>query len=302
MNNLDQININFDQGQITLLNICLGILMFGVALDIHFSEFTYIIKNPKSIIAGLISQWILLPVLTIVLIWIIKPEFALAMGMILIASSPGGNVSNYAVHLSGANAALSVMLTTISTLMCVFTTPIIFSFFSTLLSKGNTSYPVFEIQFLDMASSILQLIIIPMILAQICVQLFPVFTDKIKKMVRMLSLCIFIGFVLFAIKGNLDNLVEYIGIVFFIVLIHNGLALFLGYHFSRSLLGLPVQDARAISIETGIQNSGLALILIFNFFEGQGGMALIAAWWSIWHLISAFVIALIWSRKKMETK
>lgn len=276
--------------------------MFGVALDIHFSEFTYIIKNPKSIIAGLISQWILLPVLTIVLIWIIKPEFALAMGMILIASSPGGNVSNYAVHLSGANAALSVMLTTISTLMCVFTTPIIFSFFSTLLSKGNTSYPVFEIQFLDMASSILQLIIIPMILAQICVQLFPVFTDKIKKMVRMLSLCIFIGFVLFAIKGNLDNLVEYIGIVFFIVLIHNGLALFLGYHFSRSLLGLPVQDARAISIETGIQNSGLALILIFNFFEGQGGMALIAAWWSIWHLISAFVIALIWSRKKMETK
>ncbi|MFZ1455180.1 MAG: bile acid:sodium symporter family protein, partial [Saprospiraceae bacterium] len=259
MNNLDQININFDQGQITLLNICLGILMFGVALDIHFSEFTYIIKHPKSIIAGLISQWILLPVLTMILIWIIEPEFTLAMGMILIAACPGGNVSNYAVHLSGANAALSVMLTTISTLMCVFTTPIIFSFFSTLLSKGNSSYPVFEIQFLDMASSILQLIIIPMILAQICVQLFPVFTDKIKKMVRMMSLFIFIGFVLFAIKGNLDNLAEYIGIVFFIVLIHNGLALFIGYYFSSSLLGLHVNDARAISIETGIQNSGLAL-------------------------------------------
>lgn len=276
--------------------------MFGVALDIHFSEFTYIIKHPKSIIAGLISQWILLPVLTMILIWIIEPEFTLAMGMILIAACPGGNVSNYAVHLSGANAALSVMLTTISTLMCVFTTPIIFSFFSTLLSKGNSSYPVFEIQFLDMASSILQLIIIPMILAQICVQLFPVFTDKIKKMVRMMSLFIFIGFVLFAIKGNLDNLAEYIGIVFFIVLIHNGLALFIGYYFSSSLLGLHVNDARAISIETGIQNSGLALILIFNFFEGQGGMALIAAWWSIWHLISAFVLALIWSRKKVEIK
>ena len=302
MNNLDQININFDQGQITLLNICLGILMFGVALDIHISEFTYIIKHPKSIIAGLISQWILLPVLTMILIWIIEPEFTLAMGMILIAACPGGNVSNYAVHLSGANAALSVMLTTISTLMCVFTTPIIFSFFSTLLSKGNSSYPVFEIQFLDMASSILQLIIIPMILAQICVQLFPVFTDKIKKMVRMMSLFIFIGFVLFAIKGNLDNLAEYIGIVFFIVLIHNGLALFIGYYFSSSLLGLHVNDARAISIETGIQNSGLALILIFNFFEGQGGMALIAAWWSIWHLISAFVLALIWSRKKVQIK
>jgi BASS family bile acid:Na+ symporter len=223
------------------------------------------------------------------------------MGMILIASSPGGNVSNYAVHLSGSNAALSVVLTTISTFMCVFTTPIIFSFFSTLLAKGNTQYPVFEIQFWDMASSILQLIILPMILAQICVQLIPVFTGKIKKIVRILSLWIFIGFVFFAVYGNLDNLVKYLGIVFFIVLIHNGLALFVGYFFSKSLLGLPVNDARAISIETGIQNSGLALILIFNFFNGQGGMALIAAWWSVWHLISAFVLALVWSKTKNLT-
>lgn len=301
MSNLDQISINFNQNQVTLLNICLGILMFGVALDIHFSEFSYFLRNPKPILAGLFSQWILLPILTILLIWIIQPEYTLAMGMILIASSPGGNVSNYAVHLSGANAALSVVLTTISTLMCVFTTPIIFSFFSTLLAKGNTQYPVFEIQFWDMASSILQLIILPMILAQICVQLLPVFTGKIKKIVRILSLWIFIGFVFFAVYGNLDNLVKYLGIVFFIVLIHNGLALFVGYFFSKSLLGLPVNDARAISIETGIQNSGLALILIFNFFNGQGGMALIAAWWSVWHMISAFVLALVWSKTKILT-
>ena len=238
MSNLDQISINFNQNQVTLLNICLGILMFGVALDIHFSEFSYILRNPKPILAGLFSQWILLPILTILLIWIIQPEYTLAMGMILIASSPGGNVSNYAVHLSGSNAALSVVLTTISTFMCVFTTPIIFSFFSTLLAKGNTQYPVFEIQFWDMASSILQLIILPMILAQICVQLLPVFTGKIKKIVRILSLWIFIGFVFFAVYGNLDNLVKYLGIVFFIVLIHNGLALFVGYFFMNSQISL----------------------------------------------------------------
>jgi bile acid:Na+ symporter, BASS family len=301
MSNLDQISINFNQNQVTLLNVCLGILMFGVALDIHLAEFAYIFRNPRSIITGLFSQLILLPLLTLLLIWIIEPEYTLALGMILIAACPGGNVSNYAVHLSGANAALSVILTTISTLFCVFTTPIIFSFFSTVLAKGNTGYPVFEIEFWPMAYSILQLIIIPMILAQICVQLLPDFTDRIKKLVKTLSLLIFIGFVLFAVYGNLDNLVKYLGIVFFIVLIHNGLALFVGYFFSKSLLGLPVNDARAISIETGIQNSGLALILIFNFFNGQGGMALIAAWWSVWHLISAFVLALVWSKTKNLT-
>lgn len=296
MNNLDHIQINFDQNQVTLLNVCLGILMFGVALDIKLSDFSYVIRNPKSVLTGLVSQLIILPFLTIILIWAIKPDYSLAMGMMLIAACPGGNVSNYAVHLSKANTALSVMLTTISTLLCVVSTPFIFSAFSDFMVERNATFPLFEIQFWQMASSILQLIILPMILAQLLIRLLPALTDKVKKVVKILSLLIFIGFVIVAIYGNLENLLNYIGIVFFIVLIHNGLALLSGYSFAKYLLRLPESDARAISIETGIQNSGLALILIFNFFDGQGGMALIAAWWSIWHLISAFTLAMIWAK------
>ncbi len=301
MQNLDHISINFNQGQVTLLNICLGILMFGVALDLKFSDFSYMIKKPKPVLGGLFSQLVLLPLITIALIWIIRPEFSLAVGMMLIAACPGGNVSNYAVHLSGANVALSVILTTISTLFCVFTTPLIFSFSAPFLPVSIDNNFNFDISFMSMAYTIGQLIIIPIFIGQIFLRLFPETTALIKKPVKLLSLLIFIGFVIFAIAGNLDNLQKYLGVVFFIVLIHNGLALWVGYAWSKNILNLPNKDAQAISIETGIQNSGLALILIFNFFDGKGGMALIAAWWSVWHLLSASFLAFIWSRQLKNT-
>lgn len=297
MQGLDQISINFNQGQVTLLNICLGILMFGVALDLKLSDFSYIFKNPKPVIGGLFSQMVLLPFITIVLIWIIRPEFSLAVGMLLIAACPGGNVSNYAVHLSGANVALSVILTTISTLLCVFTTPMIFSWASIFLPITTEKIFDFNISLYSMALTIGQLIIIPIIVGQLFIRFFPKTTLRMQKPVKLLSLVIFVSFVVFAIAGNLDNLRNYLGAVFFIVLAHNGLALWVGYFWSAKILRLPVKDAQAISIETGIQNSGLALILIFNFCGSYGGMALIAAWWSIWHLISASGLAYIWRRQ-----
>lgn len=159
---------------------------------------------------------------------------------------------------------------------------------------------MFDISFINMISTIVQLILVPLVLGYIFVTFFPILVSKIKGFVKKVSLLIFIGFVIAAVAGNLDNLKNYIGLVFFIVLIHNGLALAVGYFFSSTIMKLPSNDAKAISIETGIQNSGLALILIFNFFDGMGGMALIAAWWSVWHLISALIIATYWKGMKKD--
>ncbi len=294
MTSLDTIQIHFNDDNILLLNICLGFLMFGVALDMKWSDFRYVLDAPKAIITGMISQWILLPLFTILLIYVMRPEYALAMGMALIAACPGGNVSNYAVHLSRSNTALSIVMTSISTLLCVFTTPMIFRIVRQLLPVDATQNINFEIDFMSMVSVIVQLIIIPIAIGFFFNNYFPKLVDKIKKSVQKLSFVIFIGFVIFAIMGNRENLVNYIQIVFFIVLIHNALALFIGYGWSKWIVGLSTSDSRSISIETGIQNSGLALILVFNFFDGNGGMALIAAWWSIWHLISAMSVALYW--------
>lgn len=291
MDHLSQIRINFDQGQVTLLNLCLGFLMFGVALDLRLSDFKYLLTNRRAVVTGMFSQMIILPLLTVILIYILRPVPSLAMGMLLIASCPGGNVSNYAVHLARGNVALSVVLTALSTLACTFTTPALFSLGKYITADAGQASGTFLISFADMAAAIIRLLLVPLLAGMLLSHFLPVVTAKIRTAVKILSFVIFIAFVILAIIGNLANLQLHLGHVFFIVLVHNGLALVTGYFFSRYAGRLGADDSVAVAIETGIQNSGLALVLVFNFFGGEGGMALIAAWWSIWHLISAFGLA-----------
>lgn len=298
MENIDQITINFNPDQLTLLNICLAFLMFGVALDLKLSNFREVLREPRRPVLGLISQWVLLPALTVGLILIFRPAASVALGMLLVSCCPGGNVSNYAVHLAGANAALSVMMTTVSTLAAAIVTPVYFNQLSLLLPETRALAESIFVPLAEMIRTIMLLIVLPLLLGMVTNAFLPKVTRVIQKPVKILSMAIFIGFVVVAIYGNFDNLVNYLHLVFFLVLIHNALALITGYNFAR-LTGLNQRDSRTISIETGIQNSGLGLILIFNFFDGLGGMALIAAWWGVWHLISAFTLAMLWNKRRI---
>lgn len=300
MHPIDSIKINFNPEQLFILNLCLAFLMFGVALDLRIGNFTDIFRRPKAPLTGLTSQLVLLPLLTLGLIYFFQPPTSLALGMILVASCPGGNVSNFAVHLAGANAALSVLMTSITTLGAIIITPLYFTFLAPLIARKSELPPEIFVSPFDMVETIVLLILVPLLLGMLINYRFPRFTARIKRPVRWLSLLIFFGFVVMAVYGNWENIVNYLHLVFFLVMIHNALALLMGYQYAR-LHRLPRNDARAISIETGIQNSGLGLILIFNFFNGLGGMAMIAAWWGVWHLLSAFTLATWWNGRKMAT-
>jgi len=295
MENIDAVRINFNPDQLLVLNLCLAFLMFGVALNIKLVDFRDIFRSPKAPIVGLVSQWILLPILTLALAMLFHPAPSIALGMILIGVCPGGNVSNFMVHLAKANAALSVMLTSISTLAAVVVTPLAFTFWSDFIPGTEHLKEVIYVDPQKMVITIIQLVFVPLVIGMAVNHYFPNLTKKIERPVRILSIVIFFSFVLFAAIGNWDNIANYLHIVFWIVLVHNTLGLTLGYSVAR-LSKLPQNDRRAISIETGIQNSGLGLILIFNFFDGIGGMAMIAAWWGIWHLISGFFLAMWWNR------
>ncbi len=291
MEGIDAIKINFNPEQLTLLNICLAFLMFGVALDIRLDDFQKIFRRPKAPLTGLVSQLLLLPILTILLAMYFNPPASIALGMVLIAVCPGGNVSNFAVHLADANAALSVILTSVTTLSAIIITPLAFGFWSEWLPATEALRQSISVDAAKMVYTIIQLVFVPLMLGMWINYRFPAFSQKIQRPVRWLSIIIFFSFVIFAMIGNYDNIVQHVGKVFIIVLVHNTAALLLGFWFARSMR-LPMPDVRAISIETGIQNSGLGLILIFNFFGGLGGMAMIAAWWGIWHLISGFSVAM----------
>ncbi len=293
MENMDTVKIAFGPGQVMLLNLCLAFLMFGVALHLDRHAFRKVFDRPRGVWFGLLSQWLVLPLLTLALIFLIRPAPTLALGMLLVSACPGGNVSNFMVFFARGNAALSVTLTSISSLGCVLVTPLYFTFLAPAIPGAGTLVRSIQVSSADMIWTVVQLVLIPLILGMGIYTRFPGLARRLRPPVRVLSLLVLLGIILAALYANLDKLNLYLSRVFLLVLVHNGLALAAGYALARTG-GLEEGEARAISIETGIQNSALALILIFNFFEGLGGMALIAAWWGIWHLISGMGLAFFW--------
>jgi bile acid:Na+ symporter, BASS family len=306
---LDHVRLNFSPTGLLALNIVIAFVMFGVALDIKLQHFRDVIMKPKSAITGVISQFFLLPLVTFGFILILNPTPTVALGMILIASCPGGNISNFMSALAKGNVALSVSLTAIATLAATFMTPLNFAIWGKLYLKyyntaGAGTYLVpIEIDFLQMVQTVVILLGIPVILGLLFSYYFPRITEKVKKPIRQISIVVFIAYVIILLSANFTNFMRFVHVVFLIVLIHNALALGTGFTMG-SLMRLPRVDRRTISIETGIQNSGLALVLMFNpkIFPPElelGGMTVIAAWWGVWHIVSGLAIAGLWSRKPL---
>jgi bile acid:Na+ symporter, BASS family len=295
---IDNIRINFEGDKLVLMNLCLAFVMFGIALDMGIADFRRVLKNIKPVAVGLTSQLILLPLVTLLLILTWQPYVSIGIGLVLVAACPGGNISNFAVHLSRGNTALSVTLTSVVTLGAVVLTPFNFTFWSQWIPGAEPLLRDIHLDFFKLAGIVTRLILIPLILGMIAAHFLPSFVGKFRRPIRFLSMAIFLAFIAFAILANLDTIREHLHLVLVIVIVHNIIAFVTGYGFAR-LWRLPEADARAISMETGIQNSGLGLILIFNFFSGIGGMALVAAWWGIWDIFASLALALYWSKRRV---
>ena len=291
---VDSMVLQFDESQLRLLNYCLGFMMFGVALDLTVDDFKGIIKNPRSTLIGMASQLILLPLFTVVLVLIWDLPNSMKMGLLLVAACPGGNISNYLVHRSGGNTALSITLTSIATLLSVVLTPTLFFLYSRYIIQLQRDIEL-NIDIGNMISILFQLIVIPLVIGMAIYHFFPHFTARVRKIVKPLSVVLLIIIIIIALWQNITNAQQYLSMVFLLVLIHNGGAYLIGYYFAKAFKE-PEANARAIAFETGIQNAGLGLILIFNFFNGLGGMALVAGWWGVWDLVSGFFLSEYWSR------
>jgi bile acid:Na+ symporter, BASS family len=298
MNNLDQIKLNFDEESLFLLNLSIAFIMYGVSLGLSSDNFKTVIRSPRAAITGLASQFLLLPVLTFLLVWVLEPHPGLALGMILVAACPGGNISNFFSFVSKGNVALSISLTMLASLLSIIMTPFNIEFWGGFLErKQNLNI---DISFLELTQTIVLLIGIPLALGMLTRHYFPRFSEKAQQMIKYFSFLILLTIVGIAFINNYDLFLDYYQYIVLLVLLHNAVALLFGYYFSR-FLNNTERDCRTITIETGIQNSGLGLVLIFNFFGGQGSMALITAWWGIWHIISGFIISQYFARKKERT-
>lgn len=264
--------------------------MFGVALDIQWKHFTELLNQKKAVATGLVSQLLLLPAITSILILVLPISTGMAMGMLLVACCPGGNVSNFYAHMARGNVALSVTLTAWSSLSAFLITPIGFFLWSSLLPALSLEVKSFEVDFFSLMINMVCILLLPLIAGMAVNKFLPDVSKKISSPIRLISMLMLTGFIVGAVLNNQEGFAVYLGEVFWIVLLHNGLVLVLAFYFSKMLKNDEAVN-RTIAIETGIQNSGLGLILIFNFFDGNTAMAMVAAWWGVWHLISGFIFA-----------
>ena len=231
---LNTVILNFGEGGMMIVNIILAFVMFGVALGIKLDTFKKVFTNPKSVIVGVLLQWIALPAVTFAIALALSPLITpmLALGMILVASCPGGNISNFMSSLSKGNVELSVSMTAITTATAPIITPINFfvwgSLYSSIIAVHN-DIPRLVIPFLPMLEQILLLLGVPIVLGLIFAHYFPNATKKITKPAQVISILLFLGMVIVSFSQNFQIFLDNIFYVFFVVLLHNGAALATGY-------------------------------------------------------------------------
>lgn len=305
---LDSLNINLGASEMVIVNCILAFVMFGVALGIKLETFKDVFKKPKSVLLGIFLQWVALPAITCLLSIILNPFITpmVAIGMILVASCPGGNISNFMSAFSKGNIELSVSMTAITTIAAPVITPINFWFWGTIYCKFaaiKNDIPTLEIPFMDMLEQILLILGLPIIVGIIFAHYFPNGAKRLMKPAQWLSIILFMGMVAVSLSQVLTALDQkwavYIAILcaLVVVIIHNATALSTGY-FTARFAGVSVTDRRSLTIETGIQNSGLGLALLFNpaifdpaVWTNNGGMVIVTALWGVWHIVSGLTVA-----------
>ena len=316
---LDAVNLNLGSGTGIVMSLVLALIMFGIALSIKAETLKDVFIHPKSILTGVCLQWFGLPLVTFLLIMAFNKVLTpmVCLGMILVASCPGGNISNFISSLSKGNVELSVSMTAVATICAPLITPFNFWFWGNMYLKyaslrGTLTIPQLEIPFSEIFKTVFIILGVPILLGMVFSSYFPKATEKIKKPFSIFSIAVFIVMVLGMFIPNWQLFIHYIIFIFVLVLIHNACAFATGWT-GASLMKLPRKDRRSITVEVGIQNSGLGLTLLLNpaIFKPEvwnnpatgilyGGMLFVTAWWGIWHIISGLTLASLFRRKPLN--
>jgi BASS family bile acid:Na+ symporter len=282
--------LQYDGGQQWILNLTLAMMVLGLALDIHPRDFLKVFKSPKAPAIGLAAQFLLLPAFTCGLTLLLDLPAGIELGMILVAACPGGALSNFITHLSGGNTALSISITAISSTIAVFMLPINFMFWASMNPVANELLLNIDVSGSDIVQSLLIVLAAPLALGFLMQHFIPNLSKRLHTVLKYVSLLALFMFIFIAVYKNYEHFVAQFWLLFVAVLAHNLLALGTGYAAS-SIGKLPTADKKAITLEVGMQNSSLAIAIVFTQFNAEYGMALICAFWGTWHIVSGVVFA-----------
>ncbi|MGJ7907888.1 bile acid:sodium symporter family protein [Actinopolyspora sp. H202] len=263
----------------------LGVIMFGMGLTLRARDFSLVLRRPWAVLIGLVAQYLVMPLAG----WAIGSAFgfsaALLAGMVLVGSTPGGTASNVVVYLSRGHVALSVTMTSVSTLLAPLFTPLL------VLWLAGSSLPV---DFIGLFWSIVKVVLIPVVLGIAIRAALPRLVERVLPLLPLVSVLGIVVVVAAVVGANASTLASVGALLLLAVVLHNAFGLLLGYGAAR-LAGLDEASRRAIGVEVGMQNSGLAASLATAHFTPLA--ALPAALFSVWHNLSGAAVASFWSRR-----
>ena len=272
--------------QTSWINYLLMVVMFGMGLTLKFSDFAIVFKRPKDIIIGCIAQFTIMPLLAFALGKIFGLETGLLAGVILVGTCPGGTASNVMTYLSKGDVALSVGMTSVNTLLAPFLTPAI----TYLLLKTSVTVDV-----MSMFLSIIKVVIVPIALGFIINKFWGKYTEKVSDVLPLISVTAITLIVAAVVSHNSERILQTGAIVFAVVILHNVLGYAVGFALGH-ILKLPMSKKKALSIEIGMQNSGLATSLAGTAFPDLAMATVPGAIFSVWHNISGALLANIFRR------
>jgi BASS family bile acid:Na+ symporter len=287
---LDAARIELAPGGDWILPLILAVIMFSVALSLRPRDFLFLKAQPGKFAGAAAAQMLALPLMTLGLIYLINPLPSIALGMIVVACCPGGNVSNFFTQLARGDTALSVALTGTSSLAAALLTPVSILFWTSLYAP--TAAIVDEIA-VSPAAFVIQttlILAIPLALGMAFAFKFPALAARIRPVLMIAALIGILSMVLGGLVANWELLTATAGAVLGIVIVHNSLAFLTGAAAGR-LLRFNAPRRRSLAFEVGIQNAGLGLVILLSQFDGLGGAAAVVGLWSIWHLFAGLGLA-----------
>ena len=293
---IDSVTLNTSDGTLFLLSAVIAVIMFGIALEMKVDDFRAVAKMPKAMAVGVAAQFICLPAITYALTIALNFRPSIALGMILVACCPPGNISNILVYRARGNVALSLSMTALSNFLAIFLMPINIAFWGGLHPEASQILKDVDVNALELLLDIVLLIGVPLTLGLTISSRKPEFAKKVQPMVKKFSMIFLVLFIVGALATNIAVFIDYIALVALAVFLHDTLALLLGYGIAA---GFKVSEPnrRAITFEVGVRNAALGLGIALSVFDGLGGVAIVAAWWGVWDLIAGLTLASWWAKK-----
>lgn len=270
------------------INTCLGVIMFGMGMTLRLEDFRLVLTRPMDVLSGSLAQFTVMPLLAFIVSKLLNLPTELAVGLILVGCCSGGASSNVMAFMAKGDVALSVTLTSISTLLAPFLTPVL------TLALGGTSI---EVSLSAMFTSILQVVLVPIVLGLLCNRFLPRVVEKGTKLVPLLSTVCLVLIIGSIVGKNVDSLLSSGLLILVAVIIHNTCGYFLGYLVAKKV-GLEEAKRRTMAIEVGLQNGGLATSLAMTHFTPMTAIPGVVS--STYHAVSGALLANYWSNKSLE--